>query len=270
MCSFHWHRRICLPIISATHIGRKGCVIFPYSASSPYLPRFHWPDHHHTVASGRYLRRVLAGIRVTRIETIQTAGLHESVGIHGPVTLLPIVGNGLDQVAVRGAHTHPKGGDGIGRPSTGPLWQDKGRSSFADKRVRCDRARAQCGTHGGVHRGDADSGKSRQDLVARIHGGGSMFRVLLVGSAVRVAGRTKDDQPDKDRTLFITPYSCLTLEQRIPLITMLERHCSTFSTSRGLSRGDVSCRRLRKIWLFGIIPRLPADGIWHPETKPGI
>ena len=102
------------------------------------------------------------------IEKRLTAGRQEGVGVHGPVALLPVVGNGLDQVTVRGAHANPQGGDGVRGTTAGAVGEDESRGGFTDEGVGGDRTGAEGGAHGGVDRGGAE-GKGRENLVAGVH-----------------------------------------------------------------------------------------------------
>jgi hypothetical protein len=83
--------------------------------------------------------------------------------------LLPVVGNGLDQVTVGGAHANPQGGDGIGKTTAGAVAEDESRDSFTDEEVVGDRTSAEGRTHGSVHVGGGDSSKSCENLGAGVH-----------------------------------------------------------------------------------------------------
>lgn len=109
------------------------------------------------------------------IPWLLTASLLKSVGVHGPVALLPVVGNGLDKVTVGGAHTNPQGGDSIGGAAARAVREDKSRGSFTDEGVVGDGTSAESRTHGGVHAGCAKSSKSCENLGAGVHFDGVVY-----------------------------------------------------------------------------------------------
>lgn len=92
-----------------------------------------------------------------------TAGAQESVGVDAPVVGLPVVGNGLDQVTVGGAHANPEGS--IAGRAARSLGEDKGGSGFTDEGVVGDRTGAEGRAHGsvGLERHGGEDGESLGD-----------------------------------------------------------------------------------------------------------
>ena len=83
--------------------------------------------------------------------------------------LLPVVGNGLDQVTIGGAHTNPQGSDSIGGAAARAIGEDKSRGSFTDEGVVRDGTSAESRTHGGIHTSGAKSSKSCENLDTGVH-----------------------------------------------------------------------------------------------------
>jgi hypothetical protein len=79
------------------------------------------------------------------------SGTQKSVRIDVPVVLVPIIRNRLDQVTVRGAHSHPKGG--VAASPVDPVGAF-GRTSvdLASRIQELEPTGAECWAHGCVDR----------------------------------------------------------------------------------------------------------------------
>lgn len=99
-----------------------------------------------------------------------TSSTQQCISIDIPIIRLPVVGDGLDQIAVRGTHTNPKGG--ISRRSTRCLGKDESRNCLPDERVVRNRSSAESRAHGSVRRPDGYGSHNWKDLSKRGHGAG--------------------------------------------------------------------------------------------------
>lgn len=107
-----------------------------------------------------------------------TSSLHKSVAKDSPGIRVPVIGNGLDQVTIRGAHTDPERGITlvVGRS----IRQDESRGRLANPGVVRNRTEAKSRAHGSVDGADGDGSEGREKLAVGVHGDGVLLACWCV------------------------------------------------------------------------------------------
>ena len=89
----------------------------------------------------------------------------KGVCVNAPCVRVPVIGNRLDQVTVRGTHADPQ--RGITRAAAGCLGQDKSGSGLPYPGTRANGTGAEGRTHGSLNRGS--SGEDGKGLAEGRH-----------------------------------------------------------------------------------------------------
>jgi hypothetical protein len=105
----------------------------------------------------------------------RTSSLQERVCKDTPPIGLPLVGDGLDQVSIGGAHADPEGKISFVIFAQGG--QDKSGCCFADEGVGGNRTSAKGRTHSRIHGGESSCCESSRDELADGRHGGSDLEV---------------------------------------------------------------------------------------------